>query len=97
MYPLVAKTTQEIHMTYQPDCTLPEELLEQIAADGLEALPGLIRILVNEAMRLEREQHLGEGGGNTLTPNPSPVNRRGAFVGFDSGDHYKIMDLTNEG
>ncbi len=39
-------------MTYQTDCTLPTELLEQIAADGLEALPGLIRILVNEAMRL---------------------------------------------
>lgn len=48
-------------MTYQSDCTLPAELLEQIAADGLEALPGLIRILVNEAMRLEREQHLGAG------------------------------------
>ena len=48
-------------MTYQQDCTLPEELLEQIATDGLEALPGLIRILVNEAMRLEREQHLGAG------------------------------------
>ena len=48
-------------MTDQTDCTLPEELLEQIAADGLEALPGLIRILVNEAMRLEREQHLVAG------------------------------------
>jgi transposase-like protein len=48
-------------MTYQSDCKLPEELLEQIAADGLEALPGLIRTLVNEAMRLEREQHLTAG------------------------------------
>jgi transposase-like protein len=45
-------------MTYQEDCTLPEELLEQIAAGGLEALPELIRILVNEAMKLEREEHL---------------------------------------
>ena len=46
-------------MTYQPNCTLPEEILEQIATDGLEALPELIRVLLNEAMRLEREQHLG--------------------------------------
>jgi transposase-like protein len=35
--------------------------LEQIAAEGMEALPELIRILINEAMRLEREQHLGVG------------------------------------
>jgi len=48
-------------MTYQPHCTLPEELLEQLAAEGLDALPELIRILINEAMRLEREQHLGAG------------------------------------
>jgi putative transposase len=48
-------------MTYQPNCTLPEELLEQIAAEGLEALPELIRVIINEAMRLEREQHLGAG------------------------------------
>jgi transposase-like protein len=46
-------------MTYQPNCTLPEEILEQITADGLEALPELIRVLINEAMRLEREQYLG--------------------------------------
>ena len=46
-------------MTYQNDCTLPEEILEQIVTDGLDAIPELIRILVNEAMRLEREQHLG--------------------------------------
>jgi len=39
-------------MTYQPDCTLPNELLEQIAAEGFEALPELIRVLIDEAMRL---------------------------------------------
>ena len=48
-------------MTYQTHCTLPDELLEQLAAEGLDALPELIRILINEAMRLEREQHLGAG------------------------------------
>ena len=45
-------------MTYQNNCTLPEEILEQIAADGMEALPEMIRILINEAMQLERERHL---------------------------------------
>ena len=45
-------------MTYQPNCTLPEEILEQIAAEGLDALPDLIRILINEAMRLERTAHI---------------------------------------
>ena len=48
-------------MTYQSNCTLPEEILEQIAVEGLEALPALIQILINEAMRSEREQHLGAG------------------------------------
>ena len=40
-------------MTYQPNCTLPKEILEQITAEGLETLPELIRMLINEAMRLE--------------------------------------------
>jgi len=46
-------------MTYQDHCTLPKEILEQIAAGGMEALPELIRILINEAMQMERDQHLG--------------------------------------
>lgn len=48
-------------MTYQADYTLPTELLEQIAADGLDALPELIRIVINTAMRAERQQYLGVG------------------------------------
>jgi len=32
--------------------------LEQITADGLEVFLELIRVLINEAMRIEREQHL---------------------------------------
>ena len=46
-------------MTYQEDCTIPREILETMTAGGLESLPELIRVLVNEAMKLEREQHLG--------------------------------------
>jgi maltose alpha-D-glucosyltransferase / alpha-amylase len=39
-------------MTYQTNCTLPEEILEQIAEEGMDAIPEMIRLLVNEAMRL---------------------------------------------
>jgi len=46
-------------MTYQTDFTLPSELLEQIASQGLDFIPELVRILVNAAMRAERENYLG--------------------------------------
>jgi hypothetical protein len=37
-------------MTYQDDCTLPTDLLEQLTEQGLESQPDMIRILVNEAI-----------------------------------------------
>ncbi len=46
-------------MTYENHCTLPEELLEQIAIQGKDYIPDLIRIMVNEAMKAERSQYLG--------------------------------------
>jgi transposase-like protein len=46
-------------MTYQGDFTLPTELLEQIATNGFDQLPELIRIVVNAAMQAERQQYLG--------------------------------------
>jgi len=46
-------------MTYQTDFTVPPELLEQIASQGLDFIPELVRILVNAAMRAERENYLG--------------------------------------
>jgi len=46
-------------MTYQDDCTLSVELLEQLTREGLEGLPELVRVLVNEAMRIERQNYLG--------------------------------------
>jgi transposase-like protein len=48
-------------MTYQSDCTLPNELLAQIANEGLDCLPELIRVLINTAMQIERQQHIGVG------------------------------------
>jgi hypothetical protein len=41
-------------MTYRNDFTLPAEMLEQIASQGFDVLPDLIRTVVNAAMRAER-------------------------------------------
>lgn len=65
-------------MTYQPNCTLPEEILEQIATEGMDALPELIRILINEAMRMERQQHLG------ARPYERTPERKGHANGYKS-------------
>src|SRR5512134_763566 len=46
------------NMTYRNDFTLPAELMEQVAEQGLEILPELIRIVVNAAMQAERSEHL---------------------------------------
>ena len=48
-------------MTYENNCTLPNELLAQIADEGLACLPELIQTLINTAMQIERQQHLGVG------------------------------------
>jgi putative transposase len=48
-------------MTYQDDFTLPTELLEQIASEGLDFIPEFVRILINAATQVEREKHLGAG------------------------------------
>lgn len=63
-------------MTYQPDCTLSDDLLEQIAATGLDALPELIRIIINTAMQAERQHHLGSA------PYQRTPERRGHANGF---------------
>jgi transposase-like protein len=42
-------------MTYNDDFTLPTEYLEQLAEQGMEYMPELIRILLNLAMRAERK------------------------------------------
>ena len=63
-------------MTYQPDCTLSSDLLEQIATDGLDAVPELIRIIINTAMHAERQQYLG------VAPNQRSPERRGHANGY---------------
>ena len=46
-------------MTYEFDCTLPSEFLEPIIEHGLDVLPAMIETLINVAMQIERERHLG--------------------------------------
>jgi len=63
-------------MTYQDHFTLPIELLEQVAEQGLDFLPELIRIVINTAMQIERQRHLGVG------PYERSTNRQGHANGF---------------
>jgi len=45
-------------MTYQRDFTLPAELMERVSKGGMDALPELIREILNAAMQAERQQYL---------------------------------------
>ncbi len=63
-------------MTYQSDCTLPPELLEQIASQGFDFLPELIRIVINAAMQAERQQYL------KAAPYQHTPDRRGHANGY---------------
>lgn len=48
-------------MTYSHNSTPPRELVEQIAEQGFDDLPELIRIMINAAMQVERQKYLGAG------------------------------------
>ena len=68
-------------MTYQNDSTLPEPLLEQrllemIAEGGTSALPELFRVLLNAAMQIERQRHIG------AAPHERTEGRTGHANGF---------------
>jgi len=45
-------------MTYQNNFTLPAELLEQIAVEGFDVLPDLIRIIDNASVQVELHNYL---------------------------------------
>jgi len=76
-------------MTYQDDFTLPIEYLEQLSEQGTEYLPELIRILVNAAMQIERQKHLGAGW-HERTPE-----RQGHANGYKSKTvQTRVGDIT---
>ena len=64
-------------MTYPPNCTLPPQLAEPVASEGLDALPELIRLVINAAMQAERQKHLG-----VEQPCERSAQRRGQANGF---------------
>jgi putative transposase len=63
-------------MTYQSDFTLPSEILEQIAEQGFDFLPELVRIVINAAMQAERQQYL------KVAPYQHSPDRRGHGNGY---------------
>lgn len=69
-------------MTRQPDCTLSDDLMRMIAEQGLDALPELIRILLNAAMQAERQQYL----------RAAPYERTTERQGYANG--YKPKTVT---
>ena len=76
-------------MTYRQDFTLPAELMEQVAEQGLDVLPELIRIVVNAAMQAERSEHLQAG------PYQHTEERRGYANGFKPKTmHTRVGDIT---
>jgi len=78
-------------MTYAEDFTLPPEMLEQIAAQGFDILPELIRVVINSAMQIERQKYLRAGPferteerqGHANGYKPKTVKTRVGEVTFD--------------
>ncbi len=75
-------------MTYQDDSTLPLPLLEQLSAHGMEALPDLFRVLLNAAMQIERQRHLG------AAPNERTEARTGHANGYKKTLATRIGQIT---
>ena len=69
-------------MTRPSDCTLSTELAELIAEQGLEALPEVLRIVLNAAMHAERQRHL----------QAAPYERTPERQGYANG--YKPKTMT---
>lgn len=65
-------------MTRPNDCSLSDELVRQITEQGLDALPELIRVILNVAMQAERQQYLG------AAPYERTEQRRGYANGYKS-------------
>ncbi len=88
-------------MTCQNHCTLPDEIVEQLVSQGMDAIPEMIRTLINLAMKIERQAHLGAGP-YEQTPErqdyangykPKTVNTRMGAITFNvpqvrKGDFY---------
>jgi len=63
-------------MNCQDNFTVPEEILEYLCEKGLDALPQVIRTLINESMIIERNKHMG------VQPYERSPERRDRANGF---------------
>jgi len=68
-------------MTYREDFTLPVELWEQVQEHGLEILPELMRVIINQAMLAERQQYM----------NAAPYQRSSEREGHANGYKRKSV------
>ncbi len=69
-------------MTYRPDCTIPEDVQAKLIEQGLDFMPELIRILIDNAMVVERQQYL------QAEPYQRTPERRGQANGFKQKTVY---------
>ena len=78
-------------MTYPSNFTLSSDVLEAVAQGGMDALPELIRIVINAAMRTERQAYL-QAAPYQRTPErqdyangykPKTVNTRMGAIQFE--------------
>lgn len=63
-------------MALTSDCSLPSEVVELLIEQGLDALPELIRVVINATMQAEREKYLG------AAPYERTESRRGYANGY---------------
>jgi transposase-like protein len=76
-------------MTYREDFTLPAELLEQVNRQGFDILPELIQMVINAAMRTERQQYL------QAAPYQHTEERLGHANGYKPKTvHTRVGDIT---
>ena len=68
-------------MTRPEEYSVIEDIMELLADDGFNALGEALRLIVNQAMRLERQQHLGVG----------PYERSDARKGYANGFKPKTV------
>ena len=69
-------------MTYREDFTLPGELLEQVGQQGLDILPELIRVIVNNAMLAEPYQRTSEREAHANGYKPKTMRTRVGEITF---------------
>ena len=73
-------------MTYQQNCTLPNDLVEQIMMQGLDAVPEMIGALINLAMQMERQAYLGVGPYERSPERRDSANGYKPKLGLDHGN-----------